>query len=330
MAIRKISDLEKLEVQEVYQSELSSSLDEMLLEVSYPQELHGKSYRSMKTLFGDLAEVINDAILCSSTIVDFYSPITFHNTVSALCSFWLSGNFYVNKDVPDNIVKNFETVMRSGDTTIFSVVKNMLSSNDMNILAAPTNIICSDTQILAEFTDARTTLRSSEGDLYISYPNINVDGTATFTGDTLFTGNATFTNIINGCALCAKWADLAELYESDAKYEPGTLVKFGGEKEITIANDKANAVITTRPGLILGGDDRKSNGKIYEGIALVGRVPVKCIGPVKKFDRMTLSKIAGYAEVDVEETPLNAIGIALENSQYEVSGLVECAVKMSF
>ena len=76
----------------------------MLLEVSYPQEMHGKSYRSMKTLFGDLAEVINASILCSSTIVDFYSPITFHNTVSALCSLWLSGNFYVNKDVPDYVV----------------------------------------------------------------------------------------------------------------------------------------------------------------------------------------------------------------------------------
>jgi hypothetical protein len=57
----------------------------------------------------------------------------------------------------------------------------MLSSNTMNILAAPTNIICSDTQILAEFTDARTILRSSYGDLYVSYPNITIDGTATFT-----------------------------------------------------------------------------------------------------------------------------------------------------
>lgn len=319
MAIRKISDLEKLEVLEVYQSELSSTLDEMLLEVSYPQEMHGKSYRSMKTLFGDLAEVINAAILCSSTIVDFYSPITFHNTVSALCSLWLSGNFYVNKDVPDYVVQNFETVMRSGDTTIFSVVRNMLSSNTMNILAAPTNIICSDTQILAEFTDARTILRSSYGDLYVSYPNITIDGTATFT------------EVIQGCALCAKWADLAELYESDADYSPGTLVKFGGEKEITIADDKANAVITTRPGLILGGDGKSSDdGKIYRGIALAGRVPVKCLGPIKKFDAIALSKTAGYAEACIADLSSGVVGIALENSQYEISGLVECAVKMSF
>jgi hypothetical protein len=65
MAIRKVSDLEKLEVLEVYDSVLSANLDDMLLEVSYPMDLGGKTYRSMKTLFGDLAEVTNAAILCS-------------------------------------------------------------------------------------------------------------------------------------------------------------------------------------------------------------------------------------------------------------------------
>jgi hypothetical protein len=115
--------------------------------------------------------------------------------------------------------------------------------------------------------------------------------------------------------LCAKWADLAELYESDANYDPGTLVKFGGEKEITIADDKANAVITTRPGLILGGNsENTSSEKLYKGIALVGRVPVKCIGPVKKFDSLALSKTAGYAEACIRELSSDAIGIALENS----------------
>lgn len=85
-----------------------------------------------------------------------------------------------------------------------------------------------------------------------------------------------------GCALCALWADLAETYESDRDYEPGTLVRFGGEKEITIAHDEANAVITTNPGLILNSDRHGCQ------IALVGRTPVNVVGKVKKFDKIYL------------------------------------------
>ena len=71
--------------------------------------------------------------------------------------------------------------MKSGNTTIYSTIKNILSSNNTNIIAAPTNIICSDTQVLAKFTDASTILSSRSGSLTIKYPNITVDGSATFT-----------------------------------------------------------------------------------------------------------------------------------------------------
>lgn len=101
MAIRKVSDLEKLDVFEVRESALSSTLDEMLIETSWPRQPGDKSFVSMKMLFSDMADIINAAIVCSDTIVDFYSPVSFHNHVSAYDSFWLSGNFYVNKDMTD-------------------------------------------------------------------------------------------------------------------------------------------------------------------------------------------------------------------------------------
>lgn len=328
MAIRKVSDLEKLEVLEVYDSVLSANLDDMLLEVSYPMDLGGKTYRSMKTLFGDLADIANAEILCSQTIVDFYSPITFHNNVSALCGFWISGDFYVNKDCPDTIFQNYETILKSGNTTIYSVLTNILSSPETNLIASPTNIICSNTQLLAKFTDLETILTSSSGQLRVGYPTIQIGYNGDTPSNTIIDGNLSVTNVINGCSLCAKWADLAEIYAADDDYEPGTLVKFGGVEEITVADTQANAVVTTNPGLVLGGC-LSSETKFYKGIALVGRVPVKCIGQVKKFDKVSVSKTPGFAEVAAPGNQ-QVVGIALEDGKSDLSSLVECVVKLAF
>ena len=102
-------------------------------------------------------------------------------------------------------------------------------------------------------------------------------------------GYAQFDCPIDGIAMSAWWADLAEKYRSDFPYDPGTLVKFGGEKEITIADDKVNGVVTTAPGLMLNSFSEDEND-IMVGMTLAGRVPVKVLGPVKKFDRIVLSK----------------------------------------
>mgnify|MGYP003295461789 CR=1 FL=1 len=52
----------------------------------------------------------------------------------------------------------------------------------------------------------------------------------------------------------SRWADLAEYKESDQAYEPGTLVMFGGAKEITLSNGvETHAIVTTKPGLVLNG-----------------------------------------------------------------------------
>ena len=49
----------------------------------------------------------------------------------------------------------------------------------------------------------------------------------------------------------ATYADLAERYEADTEYEPGTVVIFGGDKEITTTDTPADyrvaGVISTDP-----------------------------------------------------------------------------------
>lgn len=141
-------------------------------------------------------------------------------------------------------------------------------------------------------------------------------------------GSATwyFNNPIHGVAMSAYWADLAECYSSDAEYPPGTLVKFGGEEEITIADNEANAVVTTKPGLILNSPEEKSD-KIRLGIALTGRTPVRVVGPVKKFDRLCLFLgMPGVACKKVDGYP--TIAIALEDNDSPDEKLVLCTVQL--
>ena len=155
----------------------------------------------------------------------------------------------------------------------------------------------------------------SNGENYEFY-ELPVDDIAFKSKDNTFIGNNTFTQTIQGTAYRAYWGDLAEYYETDKEYPLGTLVKFGGEKEITIADKEVNAVISSKPGFIL--NNQMKNGQT---IALCGRVPVRVIGKCKKFDYLTLSHISGVA-IKAENSDKNIIARALENKNTENEGLV--------
>lgn len=137
------------------------------------------------------------------------------------------------------------------------------------------------------------------------------------TGDETINGVKTFTSDINGTALRAKWADLAENYISDCRYPSGTLIEFGGEKEITIATTKVNGVVSSKPGLLIN-DDRSSDQCLLP-VAMTGRVPVAVIGSVKKHDLLVLGQ-QGVAVVD--NTSSSPIAIALEDNLAEQLKLV--------
>ena len=137
------------------------------------------------------------------------------------------------------------------------------------------------------------------------------------TGNETINGTKTFTNEINGTALKAKWADLAEMYRSDADYPYGTLVQFGGDYEITIAKDEVNAVVSENPAYLM-------NSEMEDGlpIALVGRVMIRVDCAVKKFDKLVLGKTPGVATVN--NRARKPIARALQNSS---GGLVLAVVK---
>ena len=128
-----------------------------------------------------------------------------------------------------------------------------------------------------------------------------------------------------GTAYQAMWADLAEYYEADKFYEPGTLICFGGDKEITAARIECNGVISSKPGYLLG--TVKSDNTLP--VALCGRVPVlfanDCLP--KTGDKVYLSSTKpGYAST-VPNGP--AIGKIIQHD-FGSSRLIECVVKLTF
>ena len=75
----------------------------------------------------------------------------------------------------------------------------------------------------------------------------------------------------------AQFADIAEIYESDENYEPGTVLEIGNETEVTkYQNGIIAGIVSTNPGITL---NSKAKGVL---IALKGRVPVKINGTAKR------------------------------------------------
>ena len=133
---------------------------------------------------------------------------------------------------------------------------------------------------------SKTTAQSHQGDLKPSANNTINLGAPT----------ARYQNIY-GVSTSAKYADIAERFESDEALEPGTVIALGGEKEITKtamrADETVFGVISEHPAFRMndGGEDAST----HPFVAFSGRVPCKVKGPVAKGDRLVSSDIPGVA-----------------------------------
>jgi hypothetical protein len=132
-----------------------------------------------------------------------------------------------------------------------------------------------------------------------------------------------------GARFQATFADLAERYAADSVYDVGTVVQLGGEKEVTAVQDELSSevfgVVSNSYAYLLnqaaGGDDT------HPPIALVGRVPVKVVGKVRKGDRLVSAGNGVARSAKLEEvTAFNSIGRSLANKDTDEAGLVEAIV----
>ena len=132
-----------------------------------------------------------------------------------------------------------------------------------------------------------------------------------------------------GIATSAEYADLAERYEADAEYTPGTIVKIGGTKEITQtteANDvKVFGVISTAPGFEMNA--AAGTDATHPFVALSGRVPCKVIGKVNKGERIVSSGTDGVGMLAPDDYSWKTVvGRALEDKTTDEVGTIEVVV----
>jgi K+/H+ antiporter YhaU regulatory subunit KhtT len=112
-------------------------------------------------------------------------------------------------------------------------------------------------------------------------------------------------------ATSAQYADLAEIYESDQPYPVGTVVIFGGDKEITQAMADADprvaGVISENPAYLM------NSNAIGQPVALMGKVSVTVRGVVKK-GQMLVSIPGGMAKAENNPAVGTVLGKALEDT----------------
>ena len=125
-----------------------------------------------------------------------------------------------------------------------------------------------------------------------------------------------YANTFNGTATAAQYADLAERYASEEVLEPGTVVEFGGEKEIVASEDENShrvaGVVSTNPAHLMNADAGDDDS--HPAIALAGRVPVKIVGPVYKGDLLVTSGRKGLAKANNVALAGSILGKAMEDA----------------
>jgi len=214
------------------------------------------------------------------------------------------------------------------------------------------------TGISAAVSVSKISNGTSEANIGVSGGNANISiggianvavfttGTAFFISEVSVTGiqktgsnsvgnigsSSNYFNQVFATATTALYADVAERFAADELLEPGTVVELGGAKEITRSqqdlSENVFGVISTRPAYTMNGGAGEND--THPPVAMTGRVPVNCIGRVRKGDRL-VSAGAGVARAagPGEATAFNVIGRSLEDKITQDTGAIEAIVTIN-
>lgn len=223
----------------------------------------------------------------------------------------------------------YGNIVNSGGTTILDVsagaVSQISAAQTLTNKTLGTVLAANNTQTIGNATTGFATVYAS------TFDGVKAELTGTSNIAVINGTSATFTGNVggtyfNGIATSAQYADMAEIYSSDVEYEPGTVVKIGGEKEITQTLEHADVesfgVISSNPAYLMNSE---ANG---QPVALAGRVPVKVVGKIAKGERLVSSDVPGVAwGVADEEVDIKAIiGRSLEDKEDGDEGVIEAVI----
>ena len=141
--------------------------------------------------------------------------------------------------------------------------------------------------------------------------------------------SSSYFNRVFAQATTALYADVAERFAADEYLAPGTVVELGGTAEITKSqqdlSENVFGVISTNAAYLMNGGAGEDD--THPPVAMIGRVPVKCVGTVHKGDRL-VSAGDGVARAarSGEATEFNVIGRSLENKHTPELGTIEAIV----
>ena len=277
------------------------------------------------------------------------------NATNKVVSHWTTGNVKIDGSSITNVAdgENLNLVTTGAGVINFAdnvtaagsvVITGDLTVNGTTTTVSSTNTTVTDPLILLNKdasgsnakdlglvfergSDTNQAMIWDESADQFAFISTSEDGTTA--GDVTVSGYANLrVATLTGTATAAQYADLAERYEADAQYDAGTVVVFGGEKEISMANGEYDhrvaGVISSAPAYMMNseaGDDAT-----HPYVALTGRVPCKVTGTINKGDILTTSAMAGHAMAG-EAKAGHMIGKALENFDGE-SGVIEVLVNL--
>jgi hypothetical protein len=201
--------------------------------------------------------------------------------VGTLTSLSVSGNINGSNIIATNI--NGSTLSASGNVTGASLVGTIATASQPTI--TDVGIL---TGLIVNGNITGSNLSVNTGIITVgSIVNANANAVGNI-------GSSTgYFNTVFAKATSAQYADLAENYVADTHYDPGTVVIFGGDAEVTISTESADervaGVVSRNPAHLMNA------GTQGLAIALRGRVDVKVSGPVIKGDSLISSNTPGVA-----------------------------------